>query len=76
MSSTPSEQTPDPQPVERGTDSFGEPVADRAPTAAEELSAERAAENVDVEQVGEHFQEMAELGANVRGEGQIDNDPV
>ncbi len=46
--------------------------ADRMPTADEERAAERAAADVDVAAVAEHEQEMAELGANVRGEGQIE----
>jgi hypothetical protein len=45
--------------------------ADRPPTAEEEAVAERVAATVDPE-AKEHFEEMAKLGANVRGEGQIE----
>lgn len=45
--------------------------ADRPPTEDEERLAEDAARSVDPE-VGEHFKEMDEIGANVKGEGQID----
>jgi hypothetical protein len=51
---------------------FTTPRADREPTPDEAAAAERAADQVDVEQVGEHFDEMAERGANVEGEGQIE----
>jgi hypothetical protein len=45
--------------------------ADRAPTADEERRADEAAEDVDVAAVGEHFSEMDEIGAEVKGEGEI-----
>lgn len=45
--------------------------ADREPSEEEEESASEAAASVDLEEVGEHYQEMTELGANIRGEGQI-----
>lgn len=45
--------------------------ADRMPTEEEERLAERSADQVDVDAVGEAYEEMAEKGANVRGEGQI-----
>lgn len=45
-------------------------TADRPPTPEEERLAEQAASDVTPD-VGEHFQEMAEIGADVRGEGQI-----
>ena len=51
---------------------FGPAAADRAPTAEEEQQAESAAEHVDLAGVGEHYREMTELGANVKGEGQIE----
>jgi hypothetical protein len=54
---------------------FREPVADRPPTADEAQAAERAAADVDVDAVAEHYEEMAELGADVRGEGQLEPDP-
>ncbi len=53
------------------TESFGEPGADREPTADEEKAAERAAENLDVDEVGEHYEEMTERGAHQKGEGEI-----
>lgn len=45
--------------------------ADRPPTAEEEAVAERVAAAVDPH-AKEHFEEMAKLGANVKGEGQIE----
>ena len=48
---------------------FGQ--ADRGPTADEARGAERAADEVDVDDVGSSYREMAEVGANVKGEGQI-----
>lgn len=45
--------------------------ADREPTDQESADADAAAANVDLESVGEHFDEMDEIGANVKGEGQI-----
>jgi hypothetical protein len=44
---------------------------DRAPTEEEERMAEAHADAAGSD-VGEHFDEMAELGAEVRGEGQIE----
>jgi hypothetical protein len=44
--------------------------ADRAPTPDEEAKAEEVAAEVDPE-AGERYQEAAERGANVRGEGEI-----
>ena len=48
------------------------PRADRAPTPDEEAAAEKAAGDVDLAKVTEHEQEMAELGKNVKGEGEIE----
>lgn len=45
--------------------------ADRPPTADEAAAAERGAKDVEVDEVAEHFEEMNEIGANVRGEGEI-----
>jgi hypothetical protein len=42
------------------------------PTPEEERAAEKAAVDVDLDKVAEHEREMLELGANVRGEGQIE----
>ena len=47
-------------------------VADREPTAQEEKDAETSARSVDVAEVADHYEEMAERGANVAGEGQIE----
>ncbi len=54
------------------TEHFPPAAADRMPTAEEEAAAERAAADVDVEKVATHFEEMAEHGADVRGEGEIE----
>jgi hypothetical protein len=53
---------------------FTTPSADRPPTPDEERAAERAAEDVDLESVAEHYEEAAKTGAEVRGEGQIEPD--
>jgi hypothetical protein len=45
---------------------------DRAPTPDEEVAAEAAARDVDIDAVGDQFEHMAELGAEVRGEGEIE----
>jgi fructose-1,6-bisphosphatase/sedoheptulose 1,7-bisphosphatase-like protein len=42
------------------------------PTPDEEKAAERAADDVDVDAVADHFEDMMAKGAHVRGEGQID----
>jgi hypothetical protein len=53
---------------------FTVPSADRPPTPDEERAAERAAEDVDLDTVAEHYQDAAKTGAEVRGEGQIEPD--
>jgi hypothetical protein len=45
--------------------------ADRPPTPDEEAVAERVAADVP-DEVAEHYEEMIERGAGVRGEGQIE----
>lgn len=47
--------------------------ADRPPTAEEADAAERGAASLDADMnaVAEHAEEMAELGADVKGEGEI-----
>lgn len=55
-------------------ETFTDPSADRPPTPDEEAAAERAADDVDVDEVGEHYEEAMETGANVRGEGEIEPD--
>ena len=45
-------------------------TADRPPTPEEERAAEEAAEDVPGS-VGEHYEEMIDIGANVKGEGEV-----
>jgi hypothetical protein len=54
---------------------FTTPDPDRPPTPDEERAAERGAEDVDLDSVSEHYEEMTETGANVRGEGEIEPRP-
>lgn len=53
-------------------ESFTEPTADRAPTPEEEAAAERAAAEVDLDEVADHYEAAIETGANVKGEGEIE----
>lgn len=53
-------------------ETFTEPTADRAPTDEEEAAAERAADDVDVDDVAHHYEDAMETGANVKGEGEIE----
>jgi hypothetical protein len=56
-------------------DAGHEHTADRAPTTDEDASAEdayAASDPEERERVAEHYEEMSELGANVKGEGQIE----
>lgn len=47
-------------------------VADRPPTPEEDAEAEEAlADDTERKKVAEHYEEMAELGADVKGEGEI-----
>jgi hypothetical protein len=49
--------------------------ADRPPTEQEVADADRARSDEtpeDLKSVAEHYEEMAELGANAKGEGKID----
>lgn len=46
--------------------------ADRQPTTDEEKAADKAAKDVDVDAVAKHAEEMNEIGAEVKGEGQIE----
>lgn len=68
------DQTPPltPQTPQTDHETFTTPGADRAPTEAEERAAERAADDVDLDRVAEHFEEMTETGAAVSGEGAIE----
>ncbi len=45
--------------------------ADRLPSPDEEAAAEQAAKDVDVAKVAVHYEEMTEVGKEVRGEGEI-----
>jgi hypothetical protein len=47
--------------------------ADRSPTPKEEAAAdrERAELDADRKDVAEHYEEMSELGAHIKGEGEI-----
>jgi hypothetical protein len=49
-------------------------TADRPPTSEEEAAADESLEKfgADRETVAEHYQEMSDIGANVKGEGEID----
>jgi hypothetical protein len=49
-------------------------AADRPPTGEEEAAAEQSAERFedDREEVAEHYEEMSDIGAHVKGEGAID----
>jgi len=49
--------------------------ADRPPTEDEASAAESAIEEIDLDRVAAHAAEMAKLGANVQGAGQIVPDP-
>ena len=51
---------------------FPSAEADREPTPEEETSAEKAARHVDLESVGKEYEHMNEVGAEVRGEGEIE----
>jgi hypothetical protein len=50
---------------------FTEPSAGPVPTPEEEAAAERAATGIDLDDVGEHYTEMIDKGAHVKGEGEI-----
>jgi hypothetical protein len=52
-------------------DEFTEPSGGPVPTDAETAAAERSADDVDLEQVGEHYEEMNDKGKNISGEGAI-----
>jgi hypothetical protein len=50
-------------------------TADRSPTSAEEAAAERSLDSLDGkdrEAAAEHYEEMTDIGAHVKGEGGID----
>jgi hypothetical protein len=49
-------------------------VADRPPTTEEASAADRGPDEaaMDPDSVKEHFEEMADLGAHVKGEGEVE----
>ena len=51
---------------------FHEPVADRPPTKEEEEAAEAIAAEIDIETVAEHYDRQNKIGADVKGDGQIE----
>jgi len=57
-----------------GVDAGHSHAADRLPTAEEASAADRALEGLaeDREEVAEHYEEMSDIGAHVKGEGSID----
>jgi len=54
------------------SEEFHQPVADRPPTKDEAAAAEAIAAEVDIESVAAAFDRQNKLGANVKGEGQIE----
>ena len=46
--------------------------ADRPPTTEEAHVAEDAASRVNLDEVGEHFRELSDIGAHVKGEGAVE----
>lgn len=70
----PPDSPPNETPTATSAETFREPVAELAPTPDEERAADAAAADIDVDQIAEHFEQMTELGANVKGEGQVEPD--
>ncbi len=56
---------------EEGADATRSHVADRPATPEEERLADEAAQTIDLDAVAVHEREMDELGAAVKGEGEI-----
>lgn len=54
-----------------GRDAHASSSADRPPTDPETAAADRAAGRVDTGSTAEHYEEMASVGAKVKGEGQV-----
>lgn len=52
-------------------DEFTEVSAGPVPTADEEAAAERAKDEVDLDQVADHYEDMTDKGKNVQGEGDV-----
>ncbi len=44
----------------------------RGPTEAESAAADRARSDVDLDKVEQHYDEMLDKGANIKGEGEIE----
>jgi hypothetical protein len=55
-----------------GAENLGMPEADREPTEDAKKAAETAAKAVDLERVAQHYEQLAELGAKVKGDGQVE----
>jgi hypothetical protein len=55
-------------------DASQSPAADRAPTSAEEAAADASRKKFegDEAEVAKHYEEMADLGVNEKGEGRIE----
>jgi hypothetical protein len=56
------------------TDATQAHVADRPPTSDEETAADKSRETyaADGQSVAEHYEEMSDIGAHVKGEGAIE----
>ena len=52
-------------------DEFTEPSAGPVPTPDEERAADRSKDDVDLDQVDEHYKDMNAKGADATGEGRI-----
>jgi len=52
-------------------DEFTVPSAGPVPTPEEERAADRSKDDIDLDQVDEHYEEMNGYGAHARGEGRI-----
>jgi hypothetical protein len=54
------------------SENLGKPEAGREPTEDAKKAAEMAAKAVDLERVAQHYEQLAELGAKVKDEGQVE----
>lgn len=74
MGTDPTTETNEKTAAEEAIEAKAAHQADRPPTDAESRDADKAAADVDVDvdEVGQHFKEMSAIGANVKGEGQIE----
>lgn len=57
---------------EQQAERFTTPSAGPEPTADEIAAADRSADEVDLDEVAKHEEEMNHLGATVKGEGEIE----